>query len=545
MSKDQYVTVVGTVHICVPDPEEIYLGSEQIWPVPTPPLPPPSGASSENTLSALDFIPESLHAAISDYTSTVDVTSELQTWLDEVSTKKRRGVLPAGLYNTSAPLYVTRVDPSAFLTSWIEGDGNGYTETIGQTILKCSQVDAPALIVDRGRGVRIAGMIITGPNQVQPTWPQTDPAAYVLPGVRDSRYSPLAGIAIDATLGPVPPDGGYPGLTYSGSGGGGSKNVVIENVSIDGFVVGLMVSPGQTVQGEVVQFVNGLIHNCQVAYASGQPQTRSCAVRGNDLQYCHTVFDGRMYGEGIGVPPQMTHNSIVHVHRLLNFFDSRGSLSITDSYVEVFNTLGQFGNGFSSIKYILSLRGCQFKLFPLDAGTKFYPFLLETYAPTKFESCSFAENSGNWRTFNIIGDGRVLFETCAYIGGWPMNDEAPIAAGSTAEFSNCRIGRTFGGAPFDLHRFASELTTETRTVTNFVDSMGQVTFEEPTITEGTYLMGGINTPVGSPFPTQTVVALIVTSVDQGIVTAEKLFPDEDYDNIPDPVEVVTGVKIGV
>src|SRR5262249_45853358 len=148
----------------------------------------------------------------------------------------------------------------AFCSIHIVGDSPGYgSNAFHGTAITTKFSDGPALIIQSGRAVKIENIVFQGKNN----WtmhtdatnqPDPDPANmatpyaaanYLLPGVRDIRYSPHAGIAIDPYHSSVARADRYPGLEsdYTPVGaGGGSSALQFHSCEFRDFTVGVGIS---------------------------------------------------------------------------------------------------------------------------------------------------------------------------------------------------------------------------------------------------------------------------------------------------------------
>lgn len=211
-------------------------------------------------IDSLDFIPAAKRAAVFTARTGSDVTTELQAMIDYCKTNRRNGLIRAGYYIISSPLVFTSV---ALEGISIRGEGHGYAVSGGtggvtsETILDASSIlTKPALVIQFARGLHLSDIGILGPNTapIGLSEPSNTAADYLSAGVRDSRYSPQCAIAIDPTTGSDPGGGaGYPGMTYTGAGGGGSASILLERITMRNHNVGLLVTP--TVAGAQGDFI--------------------------------------------------------------------------------------------------------------------------------------------------------------------------------------------------------------------------------------------------------------------------------------------------
>lgn len=500
-----------------------------------------------NYLSALDYIPTTLHAAIKAGTNNDDLSTFLQAWLDDVSNNECMGVWPAGTYHIDTSLYVTRETPSTFLTSHIRGDGGGYAE-VAQVILRMRDDEVPALIVDLGRGVVIQNISIIGEkNNIFPSRPTDDPDDYVPVGMRRSAQSPYCAIAIDATSGSVPVDGGYPGLTY-GDGSrnnSGSKNIRIVDVSIRGFVVGVMISPANSAQGEQVIVDRCHIGYCEYAYSAGQPQARACVVDNSDVQFCRIGFECNDHGAKQGVLPVIENTQLVFIYRCFESSDQFGIGVMRGCYMEQINVIGTWGYGFSRTKFPMTIYSSTYKYLPDDgvSGPPFPAVVMENSATVRWEGCYFICNlpTDNF-VMNFIGEGRKTFANCIFSTQWRglLNVNASIAntndGSPQADFFNCLITSIDDPNPFDLHDYSSQAIFQVLNITGgnpavtYTDT--QIIFDSPeagSVSVGQLCIWALVPQGDKSLDTTRPAALVISDITANTITFDRLFERAAYD----------------
>jgi len=271
-----------------------------------------------------------------------------------------------------------------------------------------------------GVGTHYSNFVLSGPNTIsQYQFPNEQAACYVMPGMRDSQYSPLCGFSFDAFVpqsGTValPPDGGYPGLSscYNTS-NKPSTNCLLENVSVCNFVVGFgitMSGAGSLTDSMTFRRCNATI--CKVAYAAGQAQSKIHVIEGGNWGSVQTIFDGATYGSQFGLPPiEIHHIGIGFYHRVFNFSSTVGPCSMHHFYSESGRSLGNFGTSGTTSRQLLSLDNCPFTFYEGGAGgappgLPLPPTILECYGPAWITNCSFGVNNGNIWSWNfVIGTG--------------------------------------------------------------------------------------------------------------------------------------------
>jgi hypothetical protein len=186
-----------------------------------------------------------------------------------------------------------------FQSCHIVGAGRGFAGVASQTVLDGSTITSkPAINVSRGRGCYLGHFLLQGGGKSM----EVDyaghveqmlyGAVYVSGGFRDSRYSPHCGIAVDAGVGAVPPDGGYAGFTYQNV-ISGTADITFDQLAIRQFVVGIMHNPESNAQqGDTVLVNHCQILDAKVGIAVGQAQARGITVIGGNIGWCRTCYEG-------------------------------------------------------------------------------------------------------------------------------------------------------------------------------------------------------------------------------------------------------------
>ena len=228
----------------------------------------------EQRISVLRYIPESEHAAIrggsSVYDCTVAIQAAINTSIYNNTNSAANGLkyvvhIPAGIYRISDTIHLGY--GTSFNSVFVEGDGYRYRSESGfsGTGILALFNDRPAFNFQGARGSVIRNLNITGQlynyistntlgaysgasngidDTVAANW--IDPA---FPASASSRYAPYAAITVDAYSGNKPAVS-YPNVTYPAFLGAVaqynknySSDVLIENVGITGFVVGIANQP--------------------------------------------------------------------------------------------------------------------------------------------------------------------------------------------------------------------------------------------------------------------------------------------------------------
>src|SRR6185437_10194448 len=255
-----------------------------------------------------------------------------------------------------------------------------------------------AIGIQMGKGVLIRDLMITGrfvfPNTLNEI--QVDTLAFsewTDGSSRDNRFSPYSGIVIDpfsdSTVYEHSADM-YPGLHawYArGMDRGGSTSVEVVGCSIRNFVVGVMITPSNQQNGELIDVIDCDISGSKVAYSMGQAQSKECHVlRLKCWQPVHTVFDNRTYGfrhgDGAAIPMVDGINIAGYVKQLCNIYAASFSGTFRNVYAE-----GLFRLGFVDGAATVSVEDCQIDFSTQDAGLP-YPDFFILGGSTTFRNCT-------------------------------------------------------------------------------------------------------------------------------------------------------------
>ena len=296
--------------------------------------------------------------------------------------------LPRGKYKTTDTLHLG-YGVNGFTSVVFEGECEygASASTILSGIIPTFN-DRPAINVQGGRYVTIRRLAVVGVNY---TWLSanynsiTDRSVVAnwygpnISSANNTRYAPYCGICVDAYSGPAPGTA-YPAVTYPaflGSVSQYNKNyssvTTLDEVSVQGFVVGLMVQPGDVPsasQGDFVTVRDSNLSFNVVNYGCGQDDARNPNIINTRLDNAHTAIDGRTYGTRVG---QLAINasgcSFDRVYRVLNIdlsgSSTQGPYSATlhSCYGEGLNGLGIacIANSFSGASPMgIALTECKF-----------------------------------------------------------------------------------------------------------------------------------------------------------------------------------------
>jgi hypothetical protein len=218
--------------------------------------------------------------------------------------------LSPGVYVLSHPilLYNWTGRSYGFHSTSLEGEASFWESSGNGTILQCTFKDRFAIGVQLGKGNRISRLRILGgfkpPFRDKFSFYQTGFDEFRDPSCRDTNFSPFSAIVIDPfsnSTEQVPADGGYPGYSswYRGSGGmNGSTGITIEDVAIDGFVVGVCSSPNSFTRNAELTYINKIqFSNTKLCISGSQDQEKGNVVTNLGCWgTTHTIFATGLYG---------------------------------------------------------------------------------------------------------------------------------------------------------------------------------------------------------------------------------------------------------
>jgi hypothetical protein len=183
-----------------------------------------------------------------------------------------------------------------------------------------------------------------------------------------SRYAPYAGISVDGYSGTAPALP-YPNITYPAFLGaqtqygktGISSEIVLEDLYIGGFAVGVVVEPnGTDGQGEFLKLNRCLIEFCQYGVSVGQTQARVFDINSCYISNVHTALITNVNGLQNGMPCFSVRAT--GLDRLINVMNistsSLGGPTIFEGcYGEAIYSLGFFGTT-ASVTCAMNMIGC-------------------------------------------------------------------------------------------------------------------------------------------------------------------------------------------
>ena len=347
---------------------------------------------------------------------------------------------PAGVYRISGPLLIARFTGTGYRQASITLEGPADARDLstgGATIMPLFN-NSFAIGVQLGKGILIKDLFIRGmfhfPDRLNQIQVDTLSFSEWTDGsTRDNSVSPYSGIAIDPFSDPAAYSSEkdmYPGLRsyyVRGLSRSGSTAVRIIGCSITDFVVGVMITPSNQQNGELIDVIDCDISNNKVAYAMGQAQSKECHV--DKLKVwgaTHTVFDninfGIRHGDGAAVPMVDGVNIAGFVKQLCYIGAPSFSGTFRNVYGEGLFRLGYVGGAAS-----LSFEDCQLDFSTQEPGLP-YPDFYIAGSGASFHGCIL-------RTY-MDGKGYrlVLAGNCDTYEGGTMN-EPPV----TVNLNGCGL----------------------------------------------------------------------------------------------------------
>ena len=177
---------------------------------------------------------------------------------------------------------------------------------------------------------------------------------------RDNRYSPFSAIVIDPFKTTAPTGGGYPGFSsqYSNS-HSLSSNILIENVIIRYFPVGIMVSPsGSGGNGSEITIKSSTVNRCRIGVASGGSQNRSINIADTYITGVAACLDGLSFGEQAGIIPSVIGGQLGTCKDILRFSSATADGKFVNTYSESVYRIGKWTGNFGST---LSFLNCEIR----------------------------------------------------------------------------------------------------------------------------------------------------------------------------------------
>lgn len=304
-------------------------------------------------------------------------------------------------------------DPE-FVNFTFKGNLKGYEFTGNETLIRCMHSDNFGINVQRGKGFVLDGFGIEGTNQlnysVNTAW---GGASYNL-GVRSNSQSPYSALVLDAFGSGTSGSNRYPGFEsfYAGIvGNGGSTDGTITNIAINGFYVGIILSPNfNTQNNEAHTFDSIWFNNVRDGFVTTNSQERT--VRCGNFKFwnsTHTCVTTTGYGASRGeVPLINVWNIAGNVYQLFNLRGAGGYfpvVTIKDFYAENFYWMGVITG------IVCKMRDCHFAFSDLKSvipGQKQQTFMYVSQ-DIEFDNCiMFWYNGAEKVPLNVYGRSRFI-----------------------------------------------------------------------------------------------------------------------------------------
>jgi hypothetical protein len=417
-----------------------------------------------------------------------DDYAALQAALNFAMANEKTLIVPVGRYKITQPLMISTWNGSAYPATFVSvsliGETYAYADGVS-VFIEPTFNDKPALIIQNARGVIVQNIGIIGQNKIKTAIAANytlmmDVANFLNGGARDSRYSPYAGICIDPFGTSVPPDGGYPGMTaYYAAGASGSSRVIIDNVRVEEFVVGIMITPNQVTQNaEDIYFRAAFVGYCKTSVAVGQSQSRCVHWYGGNSFFSYYGFDTRSYGVQQGVLPYIDGANMAGKYLFNSNTNFGAAAVIKNVFAESFASIGSFYSP-ATRQQPVTFISCQFafadfsvggasrayadsvfssstptKFIGCDFGTIVYDGVLRMYSnyPIDFDSCTFQTKQFElplWRSNGVNGlqFQDMTFKNCVVIDDTARGGPAPtVLTDDMVVFDFVRLNRRY--APF-------------------------------------------------------------------------------------------------
>lgn len=355
---------------------------------------------------------------------------------------------PAGRYKISTPLIIrgtplagednNKNDLRAFCTIELLGQSSFRDSSDSSEIFPMFN-NSFAIGIQNGKGCKIRKLKISGlftPPAVNDNhkFYTMSFEAFTDGKCRDSRYSPYAAIVIDPFTNlesnKVPADGGYPGLlAYYGKSGklstqSGSTGTELEELTINGFVVGICSSPNGLTRNAEITLINKVqFSNCKLCICGGEDEEKENVISNI---YCyggiHTIFATGLYGSpGMAGNWHIDHVNIAGGIVRFIYDDRHGHFPTYISHIFAEN-LGSFGTLNSELACEVS--DCIFDFtYQRIAGQQI--LLIANGENILFRSCNFRYYG---EKTPLLIQGNCVFEHCYFSG--------PVIKNKTGSFDH-------------------------------------------------------------------------------------------------------------
>jgi len=329
-----------------------------------------------------------------------DNTTAIQAAIDYsiYGSGKRHVTILGGRYRTTATLQAGYGTAGNYDSVVIEGVGYRYRgeAVFSGTSLHPSQTDSPCINFQGGRGSVLRGMAIIGKlgsyitahhlagdggtpdldDTVSSNWTDTS-----LGSNTDSRYAPYAGIAVDAYSG-TRPGTSYPDVTYpsflgatSQYGKLTSQDVLIEDVFIEGFIVGVANQPSDTdSNGDFTNLNRVYVSRCKWGVSVGNSQSRNFGLSNVKGSYLYAMLTNDKHGKQLGkfggaITNLSLYGGVINIFEFRNFYAE--PIHFVNFYGESLWRIGTIATGTTNTRSVIFTAG-EFS-FGAQNDTRGYP----------------------------------------------------------------------------------------------------------------------------------------------------------------------------
>lgn len=325
----------------------------------------------------------------------------------------------------------------------IGGLGTAYTNN-GEVNINCSHSDNFALAIQEGKGCIVENMNFNGPNilnynQVTAWNPET---TYLINGsIRTNSQSPFAGLVLDPFGSGTTGSNRYPGFEsyYAGvQGNGGSTDCKVRNITVNGFCVGIILTPNANTQNNEAHEFDGVwLANCRDGFVTTNSQERTVKCTNfkiwNSVQTCFRTYG---YGIGRGEVPLIDNVNIAGgIYQIFNFYGIGGyfpKIQINNVYAESFYRIGFIGG------MTVQFNGCHFSVGDPGLIGMRYQDAIYGGSYTVFNNCIIVTYSGINRVPHNM-TGRVRFVNCYLHNQVSCTDSGWTEDMYLIQYENCRF----------------------------------------------------------------------------------------------------------
>ncbi|MGB8192954.1 MAG: hypothetical protein WCF67_13585, partial [Chitinophagaceae bacterium] len=388
---------------------------------------------------------------------------------------------PSGYYYCNDPLVASNWNAISNryegFTMFFEGETSFWESSASGTTLNFSLDDKQnfGLAIQAGKGVQIKGLKFVGGFE-----PPNDTPSYAFfsqslddftDGVsRDKRFSPYAGIVIDPFAhqyppGPTPPyapdaDEAYPGYNgqdsapefYRGNSGTGTSNgIIISDVIVANFVVGICNSPNGVLgaNAELMLIEKTQFYGCKVCVSSSHDQEKT-----NEMRHCacwggtHTFFATNLYG--VGIAGNWIIDSIQLARNVISFIYNIGG-GYYPTYIS-----NVFAESCAHFGFMSALKGSEVKNVNFDFARP--DIETSAYMDWMIDGDGVTYKNCNFRIYNNFGwpisiNGASVFENCTFDVVPFSGSYGQYVNGDGPRFIDCRANSSVFGASTPVYHY--------------------------------------------------------------------------------------------